>query len=399
MAVEAVLRSRWGPREALERAVGTAADLVVRPGCTQYVGALLDAVRSDDLLMKLTIRAVAERVESLDMAEGAVVVGACRDAMQGMPERLRDEVFEDLAARKCGVFLGTHLLVSIESATDEEVAVAFGRDFGRLPPSARRRLDLDLLVARCLNRFGTIPLSSQLDELLDVVPLKELRDDVLQELVARRYAEALDLADVQPWHERRLAYLQRFTTEGETRACLGIREDLARVAALPAKGVSADRVLGRVETVPEVLARVPSNQVERFLAIVIARLPGRMTEEDHVLLGRRLYHPLHAREFHRAVHSRVKRVAASLPEEIRGAEWAAFYGAWLSERLSASGADAMVPFLREGLRAMDGRTRRELNGRLRERLGKGVERLEGGRDWLGLGRRSGRRKSRGLSGR
>ncbi len=374
--VEAVLRARSASSPVLERAVGAAADLVVQPGCIPLAAALLEAVKSDRTLLTLTVQALAERSEILDREDLTGVVSSCRSAVGCLSERSRDVLLDRLVERRCFAFLGADLELTIERGPIEDVAGRFARDFGRLPPSARGRLDLDLLVARCLSRFGAVPLSSQLDELLDVVPLKELRDDLIQEAVAARYAGALDLADVEARHERRLAYLLRFASDRETRARLKIREDLSRLVTLPSRPVGTGRVVGRLEFVPGALVDVPANEVERFVALVLRRLPSRLNEDDHVSVGRKLYHPLHGEEYHRAMSARLKHLGAGLAEELRGEVWAAYYAAWLSGRMGDASED-MRTRLKRDLKKLEARTRRDLLARLKHRFGKGSELLRG----------------------
>ncbi len=378
--VEAILRCRWSPAPALQQAVDAAAERVCRPACVSYAPALLGAVKSDRELLTMTVRALAARSDGLNADELSFLVKACKEAVELLPESGRDAFFDLLVAERCYGFLRADLMLTIEEGPIEDMASRFAHDFARLPPSAKGRMDQDLLVARCLKRFGPEPLASQLDELLDVVPLKELKDDFLQESIVARYAGALDLGDVEARHERRLAYLLRYSNDLETRSRLMIREDLARLAAVPVSGVRPERVLGRLEWVPRAFEHVPQNEVERFVAMVLRKLPPRLGQQEHVAVGQKLFHPAHGEVFFRVMFSRLRRVAGNVLESEQAGLWTDFFAAWLTTD-PGEASEVVHGALQSGVRTIDGRLRREINTRLKHRTGRGLELLLADKGW------------------
>jgi hypothetical protein len=366
--LEQLRRSRDSGDGRLILLTEEAASLAAMPGQPERVTALLELARIDPWQVCLTVGNLARHAGTLEDSDLTALVRHCREILEVVPPDDREGLLEDLAHQGHHRFLRKELELELAACPVSEVAPRFAAGLRRLPPSARAQLDLDALVRLCLDRMGPDPLASWLDHLLQTVALRDLRDDALRETLADAYARALDPGDIEARHRDRLLYLSRYAIDPVIRARLEVRHDLARLAALPRDVGLPELVLEPLTRFPAPLTLLPEREAQAVIGFVLRRLVRRLSEEDHLRIGRTLCDPARPEPFFTAYQIHLKTITLRASTEVQLEVWGEFFSAWLSHRAGELGP-VLRPFLRSVARGLEREVRAPLDKVLRRRFG------------------------------
>lgn len=310
----------------------------------------------------------------LDETGQKQLVRACARAQERLPFQLRVSLLQGLL--KAGrVRLAQGLVMhELSRGPAQECAhwlLAISR---QLSPSVFRKLDLNRMVERCLERLGPSPSMAALEPLMMVVDPRRLKDEDVREIYLLTVTRALKPELLHVRHRERLFFLQRMTDLPALRARLMVLHDLAHMSLIgPDVGIP-QMVLGMLPHFPQVLEQLPEEEVGLVVRFILRRLFRRLTEQDHELIVERLCSLTRPQPFIQAYFAHLESVGRKLAGTGQLELWSEVFQAWLPRHMSQYREHA-EPQLQAIIKGLDKDVRRELTQILKRRFGKGQKLL------------------------